>query len=44
MNLHRLHRLSENDERERIAAAGGKVLKNRWDTLVVYLELTHCQG
>ena len=31
VNLHRLHRLSESDERERITAAGGKVLKNRFD-------------
>ena len=29
VSLHRVHRLSESDERERIAAAGGKVLKNR---------------
>lgn len=29
VKLHRLHRLSESDERERIIAAGGTVLKNR---------------
>lgn len=29
MNLHRLHRLTESDERERVLAAGGKVIRSR---------------
>ena len=43
VNMHRMHRLDDAEERARVEAAGGTVIKNRYGTLrynTVYLYCT----